>query len=319
MSIMSSQDIFNDYDYVPDNCDIEDLKSVVLAESLTSGSVVESIIGDGEVLNNDIEIPFLFNNTSFERARELLEEDENDDIFLLKNLGDNDNIDIDDKAMSSIFDSELSFYGNEHFIENATTSQTLSVSVQSRKEVLWKLVDELFAAFLLTNPKTQEIFASAQEMTPVGFSKLFLCYDRGISRLIAIQRQDVYKIDPPNQRRCRKHNVVVYRLADLSSDNQSRRRNQQTNNLLQRDCAEDNNVMQQQAENANVKRQCRYTTNDEKILLEDLLMHDSFPEDLAIEVLRNLQDLSNDWDMQRIRIYWNNNRLNKRKNPVNST
>ncbi|CAG8530615.1 21697_t:CDS:2, partial [Cetraspora pellucida] len=78
--------------------------------------------------------------------------------------------------------------------------------------------------------------------------------------------QDVYKIDLSNQQEYHKHNVVVHRLADLLSDNQSRRQNQQANNLLPRD------------------------TEDNNMLLEDLLMHNSFLEDLAIKVLRNLQD-----------------------------
>ena len=45
-----------------------------------------------------------------------------------------------------------------------------------------------------------------------------------------------------------------------------------------------------------------------KKLLENLFKFDSFPEDVAFEVIRQLQDISNDWDMQRIRIYWNNHK-----------
>ncbi|CAG8538804.1 16883_t:CDS:2, partial [Racocetra persica] len=45
----------------------------------------------------------------------------------------------------------------------------------------------------------------------------------------------------------------------------------------------------------------------------DLLKYDTFPEDKATEILRQLQEQSNDWDIQHVRIYWNNNRHNKRK------
>ncbi|CAG8550819.1 27533_t:CDS:1, partial [Racocetra persica] len=48
-------------------------------------------------------------------------------------------------------------------------------------------------------------------------------------------------------------------------------------------------------------------TNSEKVILESILSFDSFPEDIAIETLRELQDCSNNWDMQRIRTYWKNN------------
>ncbi|GES82336.1 hypothetical protein GLOIN_2v1474502 [Rhizophagus clarus] len=44
-------------------------------------------------------------------------------------------------------------------------------AIQSRKEVLWKLVNELFDAFSLIDPKTHELFSNAQEITPEGFSK----------------------------------------------------------------------------------------------------------------------------------------------------
>ena len=54
------------------------------------------------------------------------------------------------------------------------------------------------------------------------------------------------------------------------------------------------------------KRQRRRTTENEKKLLENLFKFDSFSEDVAIEVLRQLQDSGSNWDMQRVRAYWNN-------------
>ena len=68
------------------------------------------------------------------------------------------------------------------------------------------------------------------------------------------------------------------------------------------------NMEQQQENLTDHKRQRRRTTNNEKMVLENLLKFDYFPEDMAIEVLRQLQNFSNDWDIQRIRIYWNNNK-----------
>ncbi|CAG8626506.1 10240_t:CDS:2, partial [Dentiscutata heterogama] len=37
---------------------------------------------------------------------------------------------------------------------------------------------------------------------------------------------------------------------------------------------------------------------ENKDILEDILNYDSFPEDIAIEILRKLQDYSQDWNMQ---------------------
>ncbi|CAG8553629.1 2363_t:CDS:2, partial [Dentiscutata heterogama] len=44
---------------------------------------------------------------------------------------------------------------------------------------------------------------------------------------------------------------------------------------------------------------------------EDILNYDSLPEDIAIEILRKFQGYSQNWDMQRMRTYWKNNRNNK--------
>ena len=84
-------------------------------------------------------------------------------------------------------------------------------------------------------------------------------------------------------------------------------RKQRVNNILTDDQVEDN-IIQQQKKDTEHKRQRRRTTDDEKKLLENLLKFDSFSEDAAIKVLRQLQDLSNDWDMQRVKIYYNNHK-----------
>ncbi|GES82337.1 hypothetical protein RCL_jg4949.t1 [Rhizophagus clarus] len=54
------------------------------------------------------------------------------------------------------------------------------------------------------------------------------------------------------------------------------------------------------------KLQRKCTTDAEKKILEGLFEFDFFSDDTAIEILRELQDISNDWNMQRIRTYWNN-------------
>ncbi|CAG8690124.1 3804_t:CDS:2, partial [Funneliformis mosseae] len=131
------------------------------------------------------------------------------------------------------------------------------------------------------DPKMHELFLNAQEITLMGFSKIFTCYNLSISRLIAIQCQDVYKIDSRNTKSHRKRDVVVHKL----SENQSKEiHKQRINNTLTDDQVEDNTI-QQQEDLAEYKRQRRH---------------------MAVEVLRQLQDFSNDWDMQRVRIYWNN-------------
>jgi len=102
------------------------LESIALAESLISENFVKSIGSDDGTLNFDMEMPFLFNDVNFERARAFIEEDENNDISLL-----NDNTDIDTEtdvntSAFSIFDSESttleSTDENEYFLKNTTSN-----------------------------------------------------------------------------------------------------------------------------------------------------------------------------------------------------
>jgi hypothetical protein len=116
-----------DIDYIPDDYDY-DLESVTFTESLTSESNTESTKSDDN--SADIEIPFLFSNANFEKAREFIEEDEND-ILSLKDIIDTD-IDIETDASTSIFDSESTISGltegNEYDITDSTnTSKSLSM------------------------------------------------------------------------------------------------------------------------------------------------------------------------------------------------
>jgi hypothetical protein len=80
-------------------------------------------------------------------------------------------------------------------------------AVKSRKEALWKLAHELLAAFSSAEPITHELFKNAKEMKETGFQRLFTCYNLGVSRLKAILRQDVYKIE--------KQNLVGRRIPDI--------------------------------------------------------------------------------------------------------
>ncbi|CAG8723468.1 28394_t:CDS:2, partial [Racocetra persica] len=133
---------------------------------------------------------------------------------------------------------------------------------------------------------------------------------QSIARLETILRQDIYKTDKQDTRGRRKKKVVVHKLvAPSPSKNQVQQ--SQSNQIRS-----DNARQQSNEDNQCVKYQRRHTTNSEKVILESILSFDSFPEDIAIETLRELQDCSNNWDMQRIRTYWKNNRINKRRKTI---
>ncbi|RIA86648.1 hypothetical protein C1645_828976 [Glomus cerebriforme] len=152
----------------------------------------------------------------------------------------------------------------------------------------------------ISSVQTERDSIMAIKVSTIGFSKIFTCYNLGIARLIAIQRQDVYKIDSRNTQGHQKRDVIVHKLSE-NKNNEIQR--QQINNT---DQVRNTNI--QENLTTEHKRQCRCTTNEEKKVLDNLFKFDFFSEELAIEVLRQLQDISNDWDMQRIRIYWNNHK-----------
>ncbi|CAG8506524.1 5008_t:CDS:2 [Dentiscutata erythropus] len=58
-----------------------------------------------------------------------------------------------------------------------------------------------------------------------------------------------------------------------------------------------------------VKCLCRQITENEKKILNTILDSSSFSEVKALEILDQLEDKK--WDLQRIRRYWNNNRISE--------
>ena len=64
-------------------------------------------------------------------------------------------------------------------------------------------------------------------------------------------------------------------------------------------------------ENPVSKRRRRITTNEEKEMLNPLLLKDSIPTET--ETNDALKNLSSAWDIQRVKRYYNNNKIIKRK------
>ncbi|CAG8630299.1 10631_t:CDS:2 [Dentiscutata erythropus] len=203
---------------------------------------------------------------------------------------------------------------------------------------LLKVYETTFQNFLTTgdeNWDVSSILSKISENVPIGCQKkepyyhekklcgnwqmnylIFACYDLGTARLYKILQQDVYKIEPKNTVGRRKRNVVVHKLISQAEHQrkETQERGQTDNNSIHINQAENSNVATGQLhEQTGAKRQRRATSNYEKNILDELLKYDTFPEEKAVEILRNIQEQSNDWDMQRVRIYWNNNRHNKRK------
>jgi len=113
-----------------------------------SESIIESIGNDNSMLNYDIKMPFPFNNINFNRARILIKEDENSDMFLLNNINNSTNIDTEvdaDISMTLIFNLESTISGStdrsKYFITDDTDIKSTSESLS--KCSLIDIIDSL--------------------------------------------------------------------------------------------------------------------------------------------------------------------------------
>jgi hypothetical protein len=68
-------------------------------------------------------------------------------------------------------------------------------TVKLRKDSLWKLADDLLAAFNLPNPVLYNLFKNTKETNDKGFQYLFFCYNCEVYRLNKILHQDIYKTE----------------------------------------------------------------------------------------------------------------------------
>ncbi len=146
MSNTNLQDSLDNFDYIP--IEYDDLESIAFAKSLMSESIIESIGNDNSMLNYDIKMPFPFNNINFNRARILIKEDENSDMFLLNNINNSTNIDTEvdaDISMTLIFNLESTISGStdrsKYFITDDTDIKSTSESLS--KCSLIDIIDSL--------------------------------------------------------------------------------------------------------------------------------------------------------------------------------
>jgi len=85
------------------------------------------------------------------------------------------------------------------YLEDTSISQS-ERAIDSRREVLWKLIEDLVMIFDMTDPLSHEIFKDLEppELHKEGYEKLVACYKNGLERMRVIYKQDVIKSEPRN-------------------------------------------------------------------------------------------------------------------------
>ncbi|CAB4385234.1 unnamed protein product [Rhizophagus irregularis] len=181
-------------------------------------------------------------------------------------------------------------------------------AVKSRKESLWKLINDLKIAFNLTDPLSHELFKNTKEMNEEGYERLFTYYDKGINRLNAILKQDVYQLEPRIVKGHRARNIISHKSQNLQIiiKEKANKNNNDNDNIQIDSTAEESS--------APIKRVYRKTTEIEKKILEISFSLESFSninDDNFIiinNILQELQKVSTNWDLARVKKYWTNNK-----------
>jgi hypothetical protein len=203
-------------------------------------------------------------------------------------------------------------------------------SASSRIDKLWKLAHDLLEAFEMDNAINHDLFKknSPPQLNQEGLIKINQAYEDGLRRIKEIYRQEVIKTEVVNTKGRRKLSVMRTKVSDLSNNKKSRKRPVPENNgedsqsiqvlnthehLISQDksvdlklkCIELNN--QEKIRNqSKLKRQRIITTNEEKENLKCLLEKENMPSEVEINDVLN--KLSQEWNIQRIKRYWRNNR-----------
>src|SRR6266496_3204268 len=80
---------------------------------------------------------------------------------------------------------------NEYLEETAISKSERAID--SRREILWELVDDLVMIFDMADPLSHQIFKDLKppEIHEEGYKRLLACYENGLKRMQIIYKQDV--------------------------------------------------------------------------------------------------------------------------------
>jgi hypothetical protein len=164
----------------------------------------------------------------------------------------------------------------------------------------------------MDNYMDHELFKNnpPSQLTSEGLEKLSNAYKEGLKRIKEVYCQEVIKTERINTKG-RRHLEIV--KTDIRSVKSSQKRKVHQENHF---ASQPNNKNSQQLstlndENPASKRQRVITTDEEKEILSPFLLKDTMPTETEINnVLKNLPST---WDSQRVKRYYNNNKMSRKK------
>ncbi|RIA92737.1 hypothetical protein C1645_820243 [Glomus cerebriforme] len=172
--------------------------------------------------------------------------------------------------------------------------------VNNRIDPLWKLIENLVEIFQMDNYTDHELFKKnpPSQLTPEGLKKLSSAYNEGLKRIKEVYCQEVIKTEWINTKGRSHLEIVKTDIRSNPSASQSNKNSQQSSTLND--------------ENPASKRQRIITTDKEKEILSPLLLKDTIPTETEINNV--LKNLTAEWDNQRVKRYYNNNKMSKKRN-----
>ncbi|CAJ0845651.1 12883_t:CDS:2, partial [Entrophospora sp. SA101] len=85
---------------------------------------------------------------------------------------------------------KINMFFSEFLGDNVTNTRSKKV-VNSRKESLWLLIDDLYNIFNGTIPLNDSLFKDVKEFNDEGLNNIFTCYNKGIQRLYTMLNEEV--------------------------------------------------------------------------------------------------------------------------------
>ncbi|CAB4414465.1 unnamed protein product [Rhizophagus irregularis] len=182
----------------------------------------------------------------------------------------------------------------------------------------------------MDNPINHDLFKknSPPQLNQEGLIKINQAYMDGLKRIKEIFRQEVIKTEAINTKGRRVLSVMKTKISDLSKNKKPRKNTVLKNNGNQSSgvlpIQSNEQVLQSvkgnlkrasiELDNQNEpqpKRQRIITTEEEKQILSCLLQKETIPTETEINEV--LSKLSQEWNIQRVKRYWNNNIRHKKK------
>ncbi|CAJ0634357.1 7342_t:CDS:2 [Entrophospora sp. SA101] len=128
----------------------------------------------------------------------------------------NSNPNVHESCDMYLNDFERMLMLHDEFVDESVVSRSAR-AVNERRQAMWILVDELLKVFKDASPQNSILFKNTTQLTKNGYDLMFTCYEKGISRLDKIIKQDIDFTERRIAKGRRRHDINQLKTKDLGS------------------------------------------------------------------------------------------------------